>query len=166
MEDNGVGFAAHLLGELSAFLIAHVAGSGSHHTRHGKLLHVFAHINPYQGVVRTEQVTGQLLGQVRLTHTRGTQEHERADGAVGVLQAHTAAHDGLHQLFDGHILADNLLLEFVLHAGQLQPFGLRHALHRHTRHHGYDIGNFLFVHRLTLLLIGPPSQPSSAPVAP
>ena len=78
----------------------------------------------------------------------GAEEHEHADGLVGVLESETVTLDGLDNLVDGGILADYGTLEGLGHVEQTRTFGLRDADGRDARHHGHDLGDFLLADRL------------------
>ena len=54
-----------------------------------------------------EQGLRQGFGQLRLAHASGAQEQEGANGTVGVLDAGTAAEDGLTDPVNGFVLADD-----------------------------------------------------------
>ena len=60
----------------------------------------------------------QRLGQLGLTDTRGAGEDERATGTARVLEARPRAPDRLADALDGLFLADDPLVELVLHAEQ------------------------------------------------
>ena len=59
---------------------------------------------------------GQGAGQLGLADAGRAQEDERADGPLGVLQAGARAADGLGDGDDGLVLADDPLVQLVLHA--------------------------------------------------
>ena len=145
-QDDGVGAAADLFGELAAFLVAHVARRRTDQAAHGELLHVLAHVYADQGVLGVEEVAGQFLGQLGLAHAGGAQEDEGADGAVGVLEAGAVALDGLHHLAHGLVLADHLAGHLLLHAAQLAALLLGDAGHGDAAHHGHHLGHVLLVH--------------------
>ena len=126
--------------------MSHISRRSPHHTAHGVLLHVFAHVDAYQGVGTAEHVFGQLFGQVRLAYSRRPEEHERPDRFVRVFQSHAAALDGAHQLVDGLVLSDDFPFQVDGHVLQLVPFGLTHALYRDACHHGYHFGYLVFIH--------------------
>ena len=74
-------------------------------------LHVLGHIDTHHGVLITEHGFSQRLAQLRLAHAGGTQEQERTDGTMGILQAHTAAADGTGHGGHGVILTDDTGVE-------------------------------------------------------
>ena len=84
-EDHGVGPAAHRLGELAAFLVAHVARGRADEPGDRVLLHVLAHVQAHHGLLGVEEELGQGPGQLGLAHPGGAQENEGTQGPVGVL---------------------------------------------------------------------------------
>ena len=92
---HGIGLAPHLLGELAALVIAHIAGRRPDQPGDGVLFHVFRHIQPDHGVFVTEHGLGQGFAQLGLAHAGGPQENEGADGTLGILEPHPAPADGL-----------------------------------------------------------------------
>jgi hypothetical protein len=46
--------------------------------------HVLGHIEPHDGALVVEKEFGQRPGELRLAHAGGTEEQERADGAVWI----------------------------------------------------------------------------------
>ena len=77
---------AHLLGQLPAALVAHVAGRGADQPVDGVVLLVLAHVEHHHRVFVAEHEIGQRLGQLGLADARGAEEQERTDGPLGVLQ--------------------------------------------------------------------------------
>ena len=145
-----VGLAAYLFGKLAALFVSHVARRRTDETRYGVLLHIFAHIDADDGILRVEKILGQHLGQVGFAHTGGTEEDEGADGLVGVLESGAVAADGLGNLDDGVVLADDLALQLVGHLQQARALVGGDALRGHARHHRDDFGNRVFRHDRTL----------------
>ena len=141
-QHDRVGLAPYFLGKLSAFFVAHISRRCSHQARCVETLAVFAHVDTDQGIFRTEHLLGQFLGKVGLADTRWTQEHECADGVVGVFQSHAVALNGLHHLFDSLVLRNHLFLKLFSHVLQSDAFGLFHPLYGHSAHHRNHIGNF------------------------
>ena len=70
-QNDGVGLAAHRLGELAALFIAHVSGRRSDQSGDGELLHILGHIDAHQIALVVKQVFGQSLGKLGLAHARG-----------------------------------------------------------------------------------------------
>ena len=138
---------------MAAFLIAHIPWRGSNESRHIERLGIFAHVDADERVCRPKHLFGQFLGQIGLTHACRSQEHEGADGVVGVFQSHTVALDSLHHLVDGGILGNDAVLQNGSHASQAFTFVLGHALYWHAGHHADHVADLGFGHRLSLFVI-------------
>ncbi len=136
---------AHRLGELAALVVTHVAGRRAHEARHGVLLHVLRHVDPDHGLLGVEHELGQRAGQLRLADAGGTDEQERADRPVGVLEAGAGTAqgvgDGLHRL----VLADHAIVEALLHVDELGHLALHQLRDRDPRPLGHDLGHVLVV---------------------
>ena len=117
-QDHGERLAADLLGELAALFVADVSGRGTEQPRDGVLLHELGHVELDQRVLVAEQELRQRLGQLGLTDTGRAGEDERTTGTLGVLQTGAGTPDRLGQRLDGVVLADDPLVELVLHAEQ------------------------------------------------
>ena len=84
-------------------------------------------------LVVVEEELGQGLGELRLADTRGAQEDEAADGAVGVLQAGPGAAHGVGHGHHGVVLADDALVEVVLHEQEALLLALLELVDRNAR---------------------------------
>ena len=144
-QHHTIGVTAHLLGQLAALFIAHIARRRAHEPGDVEFLHIFAHIDANQGLVAVEQELSQLFGQQRLAHARRSKEHKRTDGTLGVTQAGAVAADAAGDLVDGLVLADDLLFQLIGHAQQAYALALGNALGRNAGHHGYNLGNVVLV---------------------
>ena len=82
---------AHRFGELPAFLIADISRRRADQPRDRVLLLVFAHVDPHHRPLVIEQELRQGTGQLGLAHPGWSEENERADRAVRVLQARPAS---------------------------------------------------------------------------
>ena len=142
-QHHAVGLSADGLGQLAAFLVAHVSGRRADQTADGEFLHVFGHIDPHQVVLVVKQGFCQRLGKLRLAHACGAQEQEGTDGPVGVLDACTAALDGLGHGLDGLILANHTLVEDAFQVQQLLPLPLDQTADGNARPALHDLGDFL-----------------------
>ena len=116
-QHDRAGALAHLLGELPAPLVAHVAGRRADQPVDGVILLVFGHVQHHHRVLAAEHELGQRLGQLGLAHAGGSEEEERADGPLGVFQPdagdlHRPA-DRQHRL----VLADDALVQRLDHVG-------------------------------------------------
>ena len=141
-EDHRVGPAADALGQLAALLVADVSRRGADQAAHVVLLHVLAHVHLDQGVLAAEHELGQGLRQFGLADAGRADEQEAAHGPPRIFQAAATATQALGDGPDGLVLADDALVQLVLHPQQ--PFGLLalqprqgHAGHLrdHLRHH-------------------------------
>jgi hypothetical protein len=143
------GWAADLLGQLAALLVADVAGGRADQAGGVVLLHVVAHVERDQRVLLAEQELRQLLGQPGLADAAGAEEQEAAGRAVRVLQAGARA---AHRLGDrGHrgLLVDHHRAEGVLHVEQALGLLLLEVGDRHAGHLRHRLGDDLQVdHRL------------------
>ena len=87
--------ATHGFGELSAFIVSHIARRRSDQAADGMLLLVFAHVDPDHGLVGVEEEFSQRLGELCLTHTRSAKEYKGTDGFLRILQTGPAAAHGV-----------------------------------------------------------------------
>ena len=98
-----------------------------------------------QRVLVAEEEFGERLGQPRLTDTGRAGEDERTTGALRVLQAGTRAPDRLADGADGVFLADDPLVQLVLHAEQTRGLLLGELEDGDTCPVGQDLGDLLVV---------------------
>ncbi len=120
------------------------------------LLAVLAHVDAHQGVLVVEHELGQRLGQLGLAHAGGAEEDERADRAARVLQAGAGPADGVGDGVDGLVLADDALVQALLHLQQLVRLGLHHLVDRDAGPLGDDLGDVVLVHHLVQVVLGLP----------
>ena len=142
-KNDGVGVTPHLFGELTTFFIPHVTGRGSNEAADGELLHVFAHVDANQRLFRIKHEPCEYLRQLRFTNTGWAEENERANGLVGVLQSRPVTLDGARYTDDGILLANDLSLQIIVHAGEASRLLLSNALHGDTRHHTNDVAHVI-----------------------
>ena len=152
-QHHRIGLAAHLLGQLAALLVAHVAGRRAYHARHGVLFHVFAHVHAYQRLLVAEHGLGQRLAQLGLAHARGAHEYERAHRALGVLQARARAAHRPRRGRYGLVLPYHALVQHLLQAQQARALALGEARDRYARPGGHYLGHLLGVHYLLMILL-------------
>ena len=81
--------------------------------------------------------------KLRFAHARGTQEDERADGALGVLQARAGAAKGAADGADGLVLPHDAAVQQLLHVEQPLAFVLGHLFHRDARPARHDLCDVL-----------------------
>ena len=109
------------------------------------LLHVLAHVELDQRVLVVEEELGQRLGQLGLPDTGRAQEDERAARALRVLEAGPGPADGPRQGLDGLFLADDPLVQLVLHAEELGRLLLGEAVDGDAGPVGQNLGDDLLV---------------------
>ena len=155
-QHHRVGLAPYSLRELSALIVTHVSWRCSDESADAELLLVLAHVDTRHQRLVVEEVVGQCLGQLRLTHTCGAEEDERTDWFLGVLQSSPAASDCIAHCCYGLVLPDHPLVEFLFEVEQLLAFALQHLAHgdaRPSAHHIGDVvgGDFLLDHGVATL---------------
>ena len=107
------------------------------------LLHELAHVDADHGVLVVEQHFGERLAELGFADAGRAAEDERADRAVGVLQAAAAAADGVGDGRDGFVLADDALVEPLFEHEQLGLLGFQHAGDGDAGPGADDFGDFL-----------------------
>ena len=88
-KNDAVRLTANLLRELTAFLISYISRRRSYKTRGIETLGIFAHVNTYEGIGRTEHVLCKFLSKICFTHTCRTKEHEHADRVVRITKSNS-----------------------------------------------------------------------------
>ena len=107
-------------------------------------LHVLGHVDADQRVLVAEQELGQRLGQLGLADAGRAEEDERADGPLGVLEAGARPPHGAGDGVDGLVLADDALVQRVLHLQQaLRSPPAAMLRHRDAGPDGDDLGDVL-----------------------
>ena len=157
-EYDGIWFAAHCLGQLSSLIIAYISWRCSDESRHTELLLIFAHVDTRHHRLVVEEVFGECLCQLRLTHTCGAEEDERGDRSLGILQSGTATTHGIADGGDCLILSDYSFVELLFKMQQLLTLALQHTRHWYSgpaaHHFCYIIGSdFLSHHGFSTLCI-------------
>ena len=142
-KDDRERLAADLLRELTALVVADVAGRSTEEARGRVLLRELGHIELDKGILVTEEELGEGLGQLGLTHAGRAGEDERATGTVRILQTRARTTDRLGESLDGLVLTDDALVQLVFHLEQLRGLGLGEAHDRDTGRHGQDLGDLL-----------------------
>ena len=113
-KDNGVGAAAHGFSQLAAFFEPDVSGRRADKAGNRVFFLVFGHIDANHGVFVIEKGLGQRAGEFRLADTGRTQEDERADRAIRILEAAAGTENGIGHGFDGLVLSDNTTVQLFL----------------------------------------------------
>ncbi len=117
-EDDRVGTAMDGLGELAAFVVAHVARRRADEASHGVFFHVLAHVDAHHGLLVVEEELGERAGGFGFAHARRSKKNERTDGALGVAEAGARTANGVGHGCERGILADDALAQAVFHAGR------------------------------------------------
>ena len=138
-QHHRVRLPAHGLGELAAFLKAHVSWRCADEPGHGELLHVLAHIDTHDVVLGIEEGFGQSLGELSLAHAGGAEEEEGSGRSVRVGEAGTGAQHGISHGLDCLILSHDTAVQLVAQLKQLVAFGLKQAGHRDAGPLGHDL---------------------------
>src|ERR1017187_4338783 len=144
-EENRIGPAALLLGELAALVVTDVSGRRADHAGHGVLLHVLAHVGADRGFVVVEEVLGEGTDELGLTDARGAEEDEAADGPGGIAEPGAVAQDGVGDQLDGLILADDAFLQAFGHLHELLDLALHHTGDGDAGPFGDNAGDILLV---------------------
>ena len=141
-QNDGIRTAAHGLGQLAAFLIAHVSGRRANETRHGEFLHVLGHIDPNEVLLVVKEACGQRLCKLCFADARGAKEQERAKRPVRVLNTGSASLDGLCHNAHSLVLPDDSLVERVFEVQELFTLGLHESRYRNARPALDDLRDF------------------------
>ena len=153
-QDDRVGLAPHGLSKLAALVVSDVSRRRTDQTGDAVPLLILAHIDTGHHVLVVEQGLGQSLGQFGLTDTGGTEEHERADGPLLVLQPGTASAHCIGHCPYGLVLTHYPLVQHVLHMQQLGLLALQHTGYRYAGPLGHYLGYVLRLHRLVDQRVG------------
>ena len=84
-QDNRVRFPANRLRQLSTLIVTHISRRRTDQTSRAEFLLILTHIDTGHHILVIEQILGQRLGQLRLTHTGSTEEDERTDRSFRIL---------------------------------------------------------------------------------
>ncbi len=147
-QHHAVGAAADRFGQLAAFFKPNITGRRAEEPADGVFLLIFGHINPHHGVFVIEEESRQGAGQFRLADAGRTEEDERADWPVGVLQAGPGAPDGVGDQADRFILADDPLMQTVFHVHQFFHLAFQQAGYRDAGPVADHLGDLFRVHFL------------------
>src|SRR5262249_10743414 len=105
-----------------------------------------------------EQERRESLRELRLADARRPEEQERAVRAVRISETRTRASNRVRDDRERLVLADDALLEEVLHSNELVLLALEHLRDRNTGPLGDDLGDFLFrnfvAHELGAVALG------------
>ena len=144
-KDHGERLAPDLLGQLATLFVSHVPWRCAEETRSGVFLRELGHIHPDQGILIIKEELGQRLGQLGLAHAGGASEDEGTCGTLGILETHSGATNGAGQGGDSLILADNPLVQLLLHTQELLGLGLSQLEDRDACGRGDHLGDYILV---------------------
>ena len=123
-QDDRVRAAPNGLGQLAALLEADVARRRADEPRDRVLLLVLGHVQPDHGAVVVEHELGERARELGLPHSGRAEEDERADRTVRVLEPGARAAQRIGHGLDGLVLADDALVQPLLHVDQLLGLAL------------------------------------------
>ena len=144
-EDHRVRAPAHGFGELTAFLVADVAGRRADQPRDGVSLLVLRHVEPHDRAVVVEHELGERPRKLGLADTGRAEEDERADRTVRILESGACASQCVRDRLDRFVLADDSLVQSVLHVDQLLRLALEQTVDRDAGPARDDGGNVVLV---------------------
>src|SRR6185503_14584042 len=124
-ENHAVGSAAYRFGELAALVVSDVPWRRAHQSRHRVLLHVLGHVDAYHRRFVVEQGLRECASDLGLSDPRRTQEDERANRSIGILQAGSCADDCVGHRFDGFLLPYNAVMQALAEAEELLLLALK-----------------------------------------
>ena len=141
--------AAYCLGELTALIIANVSRRRTDESAHAVLLLILTHIDTSHHGLVVEQIVGQCLGELCLTHTGGAKEDETCDWTLRILKTGTTAANSVRHCCDGLVLTDDTLVKLLFEVQQLLALALHHAGYRDTSPARYHLCNIIGSNLLT-----------------
>src|SRR5665809_70823 len=109
------------------------------------LLHVFRHVDLNERVLVAEEELGEGLRGLGLSDAGRSEEDERSGRTLRVLPPGTRAADRLRHGFDRIVLADDPLVEFVLHAQQSRGLFFGEAMYGDARPLGEYLSDLFFI---------------------
>ena len=110
--------AAHLFRQLTALVIADIAGRRADKPRDCVLLHIFGHIEPYHRVLVAEKRRSERLAYFRFADSRRAEKDERARRTLWVFKSDSAAPYRPCDRGDRLILADYSAVQLILEPQQ------------------------------------------------
>ena len=143
-QNDRVRTAADRFGQLTAFLIAHVSGRCANQTRHGEFLHILRHVDADEVLLVVKQRRGKRFGELRFADAGRTQEQERAERTVRVLDTGSASLDCFGNDADCLVLPDDALVERIFQMQQLFALRFHQPRDRDTGPALDDLCNFFF----------------------
>src|SRR5262245_10185990 len=108
-EHDGIRAPAHRFGELTTLLVPDVSWRRTDEARDGVLLHVRGRVDAHHRVLVVEQEFGERTCRLGFSDTRRTEEDERADRPIRILQTSARASNGVRHSLDRLELTDDAL---------------------------------------------------------
>src|SRR5882762_1326480 len=142
-QDDRVRSPPNRFGQLTPLLESDVAWRGTDQPRNGVLLHVLRHVDANHRLLVVEQKLRQRPRRLSLPHAGRSEEDERADGAIGVLQASARASDGVGDSADRLVLSNDPPCELALQLRQPLALALHHSRDGNSRPPGNDVSDIL-----------------------
>ena len=132
-QDDRVRAAADRLGELAALVVADVPGRRADQARDRVPLLVLGHVQPDHRPLVVEHELRERAGELRLPDAGRAEEDERADRPVRVLEPRAGAAECVRDRRDRLVLADDALVQPLLHVDQLLRLALEQPVDRDPR---------------------------------
>ena len=142
-EHHRVALAAHRLGQLAALVVADVAGRGADQARDVVALHELAHVDLDERVLGAEHELGQGSARCVLPTPVGPRKMNEPIGRLGSFSPARARRTALLMVAIAFLLADDALVERVLHVEQALGLLGADADDRDPGPHAHDLGDVL-----------------------
>jgi len=104
---------------------------------------VFRHVEADHGVLFAKHGLGERLGQLGLTDAGRAEEEEGGDGPAALAKAGPGKADGVADRLHGLVLADDALMQALLHLDEALALLGREFRYRHPGELGDHLGNVL-----------------------
>ena len=144
-EEHGVRTAAHRLGQLTTLLVADVPGRRTDEPRDRVPLLVLGHVEPDHRPLVVEHELGERPGELGLADAGRAEEDERADRPVRVLETGASAAKRVGYRLDRLLLADDPLVQALLHVDELLDLALEQPRGGDPRPRRDDRGDVVLV---------------------
>ena len=141
-QNDRIRIALHALRQLAALLITDIAGGRTDQLGHRMLLHKLRHVEADQILFAAKEELGESAGDFGFTDAGGSEEQEGAGRPLGRLESGARTANGAGQGRNRFLLADDALVELILHAQQFRDLFFFDRRHRHAgpaRHHVFDV---------------------------
>ncbi len=157
-QDDAVRPSPDGLGQLTALVVADVAGRCPDEPGDGVLLHVLGHVDPDDGPLAVEEEVGERLRKLGLPDAGRSEEQERAERAVRILKPGPGTPDRVRDGGDCLVLSDDALVEPLLEVDELLHLAFEQLVDRDPGPGGDD-GRHVLGETSSL---SPPSDAASA----